>query len=66
MTAHWRELGRTVTPEPAQSDDRELAFITHPLALLRDEDKAELNEGLEEISRRRREVETDAPMRRRM
>lgn len=65
MKSEYRsDLGRAVSPHPTDSDDRELEFITHPLAFLSDADRAELNAGLVEIARRRREVETEARLKR--
>lgn len=60
MTGEWTRLGRAVVPEsPSDPADRELAVLGQPLALLSENERDDLNEGLAEIARRRREVETE-------
>lgn len=60
MSQHpWNTLGAPTATAPAESPTGEFAFLTDPLALLTDDQQRELREDLADLTRLRREAESE-------
>lgn len=55
----WRSLGAPVVEPDAEFPPEEFAFVANPLALLSDEEARELRDDLADLTRLRREVESE-------